>query len=43
MKEMSYAIDLGVFAILLFAFDVNFIVAFIISEAIGWSIRAFAA
>jgi len=40
MKTLSYIIDLAVFFILLYAFDVNWIVAFIISEIVGWSIRA---
>ena len=40
MKTLSYIIDLAVFFILLYVFDVNWIIAFIISEIVGWSIRA---
>ncbi|MBN1991672.1 MAG: hypothetical protein JW953_03140 [Anaerolineae bacterium] len=40
MKTISYIVDLTVFFILIFAFDMNWIVAFIISEIVGWSIRA---
>jgi hypothetical protein len=40
MKTICYIIDLAVFFILLFAFDVNWIVAFIISEIVGWFIRS---
>lgn len=40
MKTVSYIVDLAVFFILLYAFDVNWVVAFIISEIVGWSIRA---
>ncbi len=40
MKTLSYIIDLTVFFVLLLVFDVNWIVAFIVSEIVGWSIRA---
>jgi len=40
MNTISYIVDLTVFFILLFIFDVNWIIAFIISAIIGWSIRA---
>lgn len=37
---VSYIFDLAVFFILLYATDIPWIVAFIISEIVGWSIRA---
>ena len=40
MKTLSYIIDLSVFFILIGAFEVNWIIAFIISEVVGFSIRA---
>ena len=40
MKTLSYIIDLTVFFVLIGAFEVNWIIAFIISEVVGFSIRA---
>ena len=40
MKTVSYIVDLAVFFILLYAFEVDWIVAFIVSSIVGWAIRA---
>ena len=39
MKTLSYIIDIGSFCIMLFMFDINFIIALILSTLLGWSVR----
>ena len=40
MKTLSYVIDLLVFFILLYGFEVNWLVALVFSEIVGAGIRA---
>jgi hypothetical protein len=40
VKTVSYIIDLMVFFVLLYGFEVDWIVAFIVSSLVGWGIRA---
>ena len=40
MRTFSSVVDLAVFFILYFTYDVKWFAAFIASEVVGWSIRA---
>jgi hypothetical protein len=39
IKTLSHVVDLTIFFILIFAFDVGFLVALVISVGVGWLIR----
>ncbi|MCK5805786.1 MAG: hypothetical protein KAI66_23345 [Lentisphaeria bacterium] len=41
MKAVSYIADIGVFCVMLFVFNVNFIASFFVSMAVGIGIRHF--
>ena len=41
MKAVSYIADIGVFCVMLFVFDINFIVSFLVSMGVGMGIRHF--
>ncbi|NER78262.1 MAG: hypothetical protein F6K42_01540 [Leptolyngbya sp. SIO1D8] len=38
MTFISYVVDIAVFCVLIFVFNVNFIIAFIVAELIGYSL-----